>query len=277
MPLFLKIKKKPIILFSLIFFQLVLISLQVPLGDEQTYFEKAIFFVFSPVQHGITSFFQKIGNLWKNYFYLWNAQDQNQKMREEIFALREENSLLRYTLQNFKNEKEIEDNLSKIHQSFLIASVIGVDASNIYKSIIVNKGTLNGVKKNMVVLDKYGNLVGRVIGPISLKEARVQLITDNESGVSVLPQDKSAVGVVTGDAKGMCFLKYVLATQEISEGEEVMTSGFDSIFFSGIKVGKVVSITSDTSLFKKIIVRPYFDFGELDHVAILTLNSKEIF
>ena len=277
MPLFLKIKKKPIILFSLIFLQLVLISFQVPLGDEQTYFEKFIFFVFSPVQHGIISFFQKIGNFWNNYFYLRNVQDQNQKMRKELLALREENNLLRYSLQNYKSEKEIEDRLSEIHRSFLVATVIGVDARNISKSVVVNKGTSNGVKKNMVVLDKYGNLVGRVIGPISLKEASVQLITDNESGVSVLPQDKSAVGVLVGDGKGSCFLKYVLATQEISEGEEVITSGFDGIFFFGIKVGKVVRVTSDTSLFKRIVVRPYFNFGELDHVAILTASSKEFF
>ncbi len=280
MPLFLKERKKPIILIALIFLQLVLISFQVPLGEEQTYFEKAIFFVFSPFQHGVISFFQKIGSLWNNYFYLRNVRNQNQEMRKELFSLRQENNLLKFSLQNFLSKKEIEENLSEISRSFLIASVIGVDASNIYKSIVLNKGTSNGVKKNMVVLDKYGNLVGRVIGPVSSKEAKVQLITDSESGVSVFPESKKAVGVLTGDAKGNCFLKYILATtstRDVYEGEEVISSGFDGIFFSGIKVGKIVSLTKDTSLFMTIVVRPYFEFGHLDHVAILTIDPRDSF
>jgi len=277
MPFFLKERKKPIILVVLVFLQLVLISVQVPLGQEKTYLEKALFFVFSPIQHGVISFFQKIGSLWNSYFYLRHVRNQNQEMRKELFSLRQENNLLKFTLQNFMNEREIQRNLEEISRSFLVATVIGVDASNIHESIVVNKGTLNGVRKNMVVLDKYGNLVGRVIGPVSLKETKVQLITDSESGVSVFPESKKAVGVLTGDGKGNCFLKYILATtspQDIHEGEEVITSGFDGIFFSGIKVGKIVSLTKDTSLFMRIVIKPYFDFGHLDHVAILTGSPK---
>jgi len=280
MPFFLKERKKPIILVVLVFLQLVLISVQVPLGQEQTYFEKTVFFIFSPFQHAVISFFQKIGNLWNNYFYLRNVRSQNQEMRKELFSLRQENNLLKFTLKNFLNEEEIERNLGEISRSFLVASVVGVDASSIYESIVVNKGTMNGVKKNLVVLDKYGNLVGRVIGPVSLKEAKVQLITASESGVSVFPESKRVVGVLTGDAKGNCFLKYILATtslHDVYEGEEVITSGYDGIFFSGIKVGKIVSLTKDTSLFMKIVVKPHFDFGHLDHVAILTKDPKDFF
>ena len=224
MPFLLKEKKSLIVLIALIFFQLILISLQVPLSQEENYFDKAIFFIFSPLQHGTVSFFQKIGNVWKNYFYLRNVQTHNQKMREEIFFLQQENNLLKNALQKFKSEKEIQDNLLKIHENILIARVIGLDASNFYKSVVINKGLLDGLKKNMVVLDRDGNLIGRTIEPISLKEATVQLITDTESGVSVFSQ-KRVMGVLTGDARGQCFLKYILATTEdISKEEEVINT-----------------------------------------------------
>lgn len=280
MPLFLKEKKSLIVLITLIFLQFILISLQVPL-EEENYFEKAIFYLFSPIQHGIDSFFQKIGDIWKSYFYLRDVQNRNQKMQEEIFFLRQENNLLRSALQKLTDEKEIKDRLSKIHKNILIAQVIGLDASNIYKSITISKGSLDSLKKDMVVVDKYGNLVGRVIGPISLKESRVQLITDSESGISVFSEKARVPGVLTGDGEGRCLLKYILttlsATQDVSKGEVLTTSGYDGIFPSGLNVGKIITTTSTTSLFKKIRVQPYFDFRHLDQVAVLMIDPHEIF
>ncbi len=278
MPLFLREKKNLLIFIALIFFHLMLISLQVPLGNEQSYFEKGFFSVFSPVQHGIFSFFGSIGKLWKNYFYFRNVQTQNQRMREEMFLLRQENNLLRNVLQKLKSEKEIEENISKIHQNILPAQVIGLDASNLYKSATINKGSLDGIKKNMVVLDKDGNLVGRIVGPVTLKEARIQLITDNESGVGVFSQINKVMGVLSGDANGLCSFNYVLVTEPgISDGEEVVTSGYDGIYPKGIKIGKIISMEDTTSLHKEITVKPYFDFRYLDQLAVITIDLTDIF
>jgi len=278
MPLFLKERKSLLVLIALIFFQLILISTQVPLGYGKNYFERAVFSVFSPVQHGILSFFQSIGYLWKNYFYLQNVQSQNQKMKEEMFFLRQENNLLRNALENLRSEKEIEKSLLMLHENILAAQVIGLDASNFYKSATINKGSLDGLKKDMVVLDKNGSLVGRIIDPVALKESRVQLITDNESGVGVYSEKKEVMGILSGDGKGYCFLEYIhVTTEDIYEGEDIITSGKDGLFPSGIKVGKIVSITTTTSLFKQIMVEPYFDIRDLDHVAVIMRDPMEVF
>ncbi len=278
MTLFLKAKKSLIVFTALIFFQLILISAQVPLGSEQNYFERAVFSVFSPIQHGIISFFRGIGNFWKKYFYFRNVQSQNQRMKEELFLLRQENILLKNALQKFKSNKEIQESLVEIHKNILPAQIIGLDASNTYKSVVVNRGSLHGVKKDMVVLDEDGSLVGRVIGPIGLKEARIQLITDNESGVGVYSEKKGVSGVLAGDGKGSCFFKYVLTTnRDIEKDEEVLTSGKDGIFPSGIKVGKILSIADDASLFKTIRVQTHFDVRQLDRVAIIMRAPMEIF
>ncbi len=277
MPLFLKKRKSLVVLVALIFFQLVLISLQAPLGQEENYFEKAVFSIFSPLQHGTVSFIQKIANLWKSYFHLKNVQSHNQKLREEIFILQQENNLLQNALRRFRGEKEIQDSLLVIRKNILVAQVIGLDASNFYKSLVINKGSLDGLKKNMVVLDGKGHLVGRTIEPISLKQATVQLITDTESGVSVFTQ-KRVMGVLTGDARGRCFLNYILATtRDISMEEEIVTSGFDGIFPSGIKVGKIISITEGDPLFKGVKVQPYFDFRQLYQVAVIKIDPKDLF
>ena len=280
MPLFLKERKSLTILIALIFFHFLLVSMQVPLGEKASIFEKTVFSFFSPVRHGIISFFRSIGNVWNNYFYLRNVQGQNEQMKEQIFYLQQENNLLRNALQKFRSEREIEENLLEMHESISPSRVIGLDPSNFYKSVIINRGTLDGIKKNMVVLDKNGDLVGRIVDAVSLKEARVQLITDNESGISVFTEGNRIRGILVGDGEGQCLMHYVLATttpEEISEGEDVITSGYDRIYPSGIRVGRIVSITTDTSLHKHIVVIPYFDFRYLDQIAVIMKDPQEFF
>jgi rod shape-determining protein MreC len=270
--------KSLIILIVLIFFQLVLISIQVPIGDEPNYFERAVFSVFSPVKHGIASIFRGVGNVWKDYFDLHRARKDNQKLQGEVFRLNQENSLLRSMLRTYKTEKEMQDILFGLEGSILSARVIGLDASNIWKSLVINKGSMDGIKKDMVVLDKRGYLVGRVVGPITFKQARIQMITDPESGVCVVPQGKDVPGIINGTGDGHCNLEYILTTDMlIAEGDELVTNGFDGIYFPGVLVGHVVSIAGNISLFKEIKVEPAFKMQSLDVLAVITKDANEFF
>ncbi|HNT01844.1 MAG TPA: rod shape-determining protein MreC, partial [Candidatus Saccharicenans sp.] len=72
------------------------------------------------------------------------------------------------------------------------------------------------------------------------------------------------------DGQGKCLIKYVIASSPGGEvGDEILTSGYDQIFPSGLKVGRIISASAEAGLFKKIVVDPYFDFRQLDLVAVL--------
>jgi len=272
-----KEKKRFLLLLGLIFVHLLLISIQVPRGSEPTYFERVVFSVFTPVEHGVVSFFRGLKNFWRNYFYFRDVQRQNQSLRDEAFRLRQENLALKNLLLKFQGGKGIQDLLSTVSRSILVASVIGIDSGQIYRSIHLNKGSTDGVRKDMVVLDRKGRLVGRVIEPVSSRESRVQLVSDEDSGVGVLTERFRVVGILQGDAGGKCRLKYIVKTnREVMVDEEVLTSGLDGIYPSGIPVGRIVSITEDTELFKKIIVEPYFDLSDLDQVAVFTADLRDL-
>jgi rod shape-determining protein MreC len=272
-----KEKKRFLLLLGLIFVHLLLISIQVPKGSEPTYFERVVFSVFTPVEHGVVSFFRGLKNFWRNYFYFRDVQRQNQSLRDEAFRLRQENLALKNLLLKFQGGKGIQDLLSTVSRSILVASVIGIDSGQIYKSIHLNKGSTDGVRKDMVVLDRKGRLVGRVVEPVSSRESRVQLISDEDSGVGVLTERFRVVGILQGDGGGKCRLKYIVKTnREIMVDEEVLTSGLDGIYPSGIPVGRIVSITEDTELFKKIVVEPYFDLSDLDQVAVFTADLRDL-
>jgi rod shape-determining protein MreC len=178
-----KEKKRFLLLLGLILAHLLLISIHAE-RDEPTYFERAIFSSW-PRRARVVSFFRGLKSTWQDYFYLRDVQRQNQALRDEAFQLRQENLALRNLLLDFQGSREIQSLLSTVSRSILVSTVIGIDSGQVYKSIHLNKGAVDGVRKDMVVLDRMGHLVGRVVEPVSRGESRVQLISDEDSGVGV--------------------------------------------------------------------------------------------
>lgn len=270
-------KKNLVVLFCLIFFQLVLLSLQTPLGSETSFFEKTVFSILSPLQNGTSSIIRGIGNLWKGYFSLRGVHKENKSIKREVFFLQLENRLIRGLLDRSTKEAELKEVLEDIRENIVFSRVIEIDLTNQYKSVVINRGLINGIEKDMIVLDKFGQLVGRVIGPVGLNESRVQLITDSESGVSVHNQ-KAVVGVINGNDGGRCILKYIAGTEEfVTVGDILVTSGFDHIYPPGIPVGKIVTVGRSDELFKDILVQPFFKFRSLDELAVIKIDPNEIF
>ncbi|MFQ6037267.1 MAG: rod shape-determining protein MreC [Candidatus Aminicenantales bacterium] len=278
MPFSWKRHKGFVVLVSLILLQFVLISVQVPLGEDESVFERAIFSVFSPVQHAGVAVYTGIGKVFRNYFRLIRTQAENSLLLQENFSLRQENTLLKSILKTYRAEEEIAQVLQDLGKAILPARVIGLDASNYWRSLVINKGSEDGVRINMVVLDRHGYLVGRVVDPVSFREARVQLITDTEAGVHVKPEGKAVPGIVIGTGRGRCRLAFILSTDtEVAEGDRLVSTGSDGIYFPGLTVGYVLSVKKDQSLFKRIEVEPAFRIGDLDLVAVIRARAGELF
>ncbi|MHB8093658.1 MAG: rod shape-determining protein MreC, partial [Candidatus Aminicenantales bacterium] len=129
------------------------------------------------------------------------------------------------------------------------------------------------------VCDRNGNVIGRTVDPVTEGESRIQLITDADSGISVISSGQDRiVGILSGDSLGMCRMKFVLATTAGgAEGEDLFTTGFDKIYPPGLRVGTVVRVGNDATLFKAIWVRPAFSFADLDTVAIIKDQVQELY
>ena len=110
---FLKDNRKILIVAGLLVGQLVVVSLQVPLGDQPTFFERGVFFLFAPLERVVHGLFDAAGRVWSRYLYLRNVETQNQDMRDELFHLRQENVLLRNELVRFKDIRDIESALGR--------------------------------------------------------------------------------------------------------------------------------------------------------------------
>jgi rod shape-determining protein MreC len=271
MPLWEK-RRSVLILAGLAALNILLISIQIPRGAEKSLFERSIFFLFSPVQRAVTGAVRGLGSLWTNYFDLRGVRGENRQLKKEIFFLNQDVRFLEDRLQFFKSEAQVRESLAAFRGTIVPARVIGVDSANPYQTIILDKGSLDGVGKDMAVCDRFGNLVGRTIEPVSLKETMVQLITDKDSSVSVVSAVAQLTGSVMGKSGAVCELRYVLASATGGQpGEELLTTGFDKIYPAGLRVGSIRSLEKDEAspIFRKIAVEPYFQFRTIDIVAVI--------
>lgn len=274
----LKKNKNIAILVILILFQLIIISLQVPLGNAPSIFEKTIFRIFSPIGHTVNFLIESVSNVCKNYISLHSAQKENVELRKKIFILSQENSLLKMLLDKSEEERNIRELLGNKYENLISARVIGRDASNGYRSVVINRGSLDGIKKDFVVLDKNGYLVGRIVEPITFREARIQLITDEKSGVAAEIMGKDVKGIISGDGRGDCLLKFVLSTDvQVNPGDKIVTNGIEGIYPPGVELGTVSKVSLSSSLFRDIRVNTCTDIKGLDHLAVLKIRSKEFF
>ena len=274
MPSFLSKRKNLVVLVSLIFFQMILISIQVPLEEEETLLEKVLYSTFAPIQHGVTSFFRGIGSVWNNYFALRDAHKRNRSLSSENFSLLQENIILRQTLKRYQNETYLQQLYGRLSEHVIGAQVISLDSVSPYKTVIINRGTLDGLARNMVVLDASGNLVGRVIRVI-LKEATVQLITDDRSGVSVTTAEGRGLAILKGRGELECELDYSLTKDEDpKEGDTLITTGFDYIYPPGLKVGIVLSTEDRPELFKYVRVQPFFRLRGMNRLAVIGVDKS---
>jgi rod shape-determining protein MreC len=269
-------RRSALILAGLAVFHILLISIQIPRGAEKSLFEKSVFFLFSPVERAVTGAVRGIGSLWNNYFDLRGVRGENQTLKKDIFFLNQDVRFLQDRLQFFQSETQIRKSLADFHGTIVPARVIGVDSVNPYQTIVLDKGSLDGVAKDMAVCDRFGNLVGRTIEPVSLKETMVQLITDKDSSVSVVSTVNGLTGSVTGRSDAVCELRYVLASVSGGEpGEGLLTTGYDKIYPPGLPVGKIKTLEKDETspVFHKITVEPHFRFDTIGIVAVLTKAS----
>jgi len=185
----------------------------------------------------------------------------------------------------FKAENDRTKKLLSYQESFpqktLIAKVIANDPRAEFKSIVIDKGSSDGIFPLMPVVGPQG-LVGKV-GEVSSSSSRVILITDPNSTVDVLVQRSRARGIMSGTARRtelrpsyyLTRLEYLRRISDVHNGDIVVTSGFDRIFPSGLPVGSVSDISkSKYGVFLNAYVVPFENMAELQEVMVV-LNNFE--
>ena len=137
------------------------------------------------------------------------------------------------------------------------ASVISRNVGYWFNTITINKGSYSGISKDMVVINSKG-LIGRVIKTTSFT-SDVRLITtsdtNNKISVHVSNGSDDLYGLINSYNYNDNYLEVegISNTKNVSIGDKVYTSGLGGIFPSGILIGEVSEITTDSYDLAKII------------------------
>lgn len=94
------------------------------------------------------------------------------------------------------------------------------------------------------------------------------LNNDIKSAYSVYIGDMKAPGIAHGNNEANIVVNFIPAWFQIKEGDEVTTSGLDNVFFKGLKVGKVISI-SESQGYQNAVVKPYFNTNEPNYFYMI--------
>lgn len=224
--------------------------------------------------NGLSGLFTRISLSFNAAFEELNSLGQLRQriaVLEEQLARRQVESIeLREAASDYARLKNLLAYTSPLEdQEFLPADVIAIEQTGIARSIIINRGTRDGIAVGMPVTTELG-LVGRII-VVSANAAQVQLINDENSAVSSRLQATRAQGSIIGQASGVLRLTMVDLDEVIDLGDLVITSGLGGNFPPDIVVGQVTSVRQfEFELFQEAEVRSLFDFDTLELVLVVT-------
>ena len=216
-------------------------------------------FVIIPFQNGIN----QIGA------YLTEKEELEQKVTD----LTEENNQLVQDQQELQRLQE----LYQLDQSYseyekVAAQVISKDPGNWYDTFVINKGSNDGIQKDMNVIAD-GGLVG-LVEEVSSNSATVRSIIDDSSSVSAMTASTSDTCIVSGDLRlisdGKLAFSQLNTTDTVAEGEKIVTSNISDKYLRGILIGYVSEITEDSNhLTKKGFIIPVVDFQHIQEVLVI--------
>jgi rod shape-determining protein MreC len=223
---------------------------------------------FAPFQEAFSTAAGFVTGIWRNYFDLVGVADQVQALRSQLRQARADLNHYEETRQANQRLRSLLGFRTRTGSKAIAAEVVGRDPSPWFKTIIINKGTADGVVKASPVVVPEG-VVGLVVA-VSGHYAKVLLIIDQNSAVDAKVQATRARGIVKGDPTGRGSFNYVLRKHDISLGDSVITSGLDGVFPKGLPIGRVSEIVRlSAGIFQEIAITPYVDFETLEEVLVL--------
>lgn len=232
-------------------------------------------YVIVPFQQGISGVGSWLSNRSEELVQIRTLLDENAKLKDEIAALTEENTLLqqdKYELNELRELVELDEQYGEYNK--VGARIISRDAGNWYSSFIIDKGTDDGFSEGMNVI-AGGGLVGRItsVGP---NWSRVTSIISDNHNMSAMTLATGDNMIVSGDlqlmATGVISFGQLRDSQNtVVEGDKIVTSEISDYYLPNILVGYIHTVNRDANnLTKSGYITPAVDFEHLSEVLVIT-------
>lgn len=232
--------------------------------------DKGVHFVTSGIGSVFTSV-KELKRLQKDYNELVIKLENYEQMQRSNADIRKENERLK---------EQLDFSIVQVEQN-IPAQIISRNLDNAYSYLTINKGSVNGIRKNMpVIAFQNGNqgLVGRVV-QVGTFTSQIMPIYNVNCMVSARIQNTRDLGLVNGlgNFDQPLILQYIRkrVVDELSFGDIVVTSGENDNYNRDIPIGTISKITIlDYNSSLRIELNPIIDFSRLETVFVV--NPKEL-
>jgi rod shape-determining protein MreC len=239
--------------------------------------QRGVMDVLAPIQEGANKALKPARDLFGWVGDTVDAKDERNALRRERDQLRREVAELQLSRRDYEELQAWRQTSSALdleRYEPVAARVYERSPSTWYSTVVINKGSSDGVRKDQPVVNGAG-LVGRVKG-VSSGSAVVTLLTDQDFGVSAVTAKDREPGTVSPAVGGDLLFDLVPRGRSVRTGHRIVTAGttnarLPSPFPRGILIGTVRRIDEgDGELDRRIHVRPAADLRRLDVVQVLT-------
>ena len=264
-----------IVLLSVAFCGMIIYSLQ----SDANGISSSVSTVVSPLQKIVYNINSRVKETVDFFLNFSEVKLENEQLKQKNAELA--NELIEY--ESLKDEVErlreaLNFTESRSNYNYVGVNIIGYSGSSLSDGYIIDKGSNDGIAKNMVVVS-YKGLVGEVT-KVSSNFAVVQSILNENIAVAVMDQQtRDATGVLQGlsDKKdtNMTVVYNLPIDSDVKEGDIIITSGLGKIYPKEIPVGTVVSVQEDNvKVMKSAVVEPFVNFNKLEELFVVIPNSN---
>ena len=207
-------------------------------------------------------------------------KEENRELRDKLNKMTIENNQLKQnsaTLERLQELYKMDQNTADYPKTG--ANVIASKNSNWFTSFTIDKGSLDGIKVDMNVLSGAG-LVG-IVTEVGPNYSIVSSIIDdkNVSAMILTTFDKC---IVSGDLAliddGVLSFKQLANNEnEVTIGEQVVTSNISDKYLQGLLIGYVSEVNVDSNnLTRSGYIIPATNFRELQEVLVITVTKEDL-
>ena len=205
--------------------------------------------------------------------------DENKELKSKVDDLTEENNQLRqdtYELSRLRELYQLDEKYTGYTK--VGARIIEVTADNWSKAFKVDKGSDDGIKKDMNVI-AGGGLVG-IVTEVGKNYSIIKTIIEDNNSVSGMLIDTNETCIVEGDIEqsdsGLVKLTHFKSDMTVRDGDKIVTSNISDTYLQGILIGYAKDVTPDSNnLTQSGYLVPAVDFNNLQEVLIITEMKKQ--
>lgn len=264
-----------IVVLSVAFFGIIIFSIK----SNSNIISSGVGSVISPLQKIVYNINDKIKGSFEFFLNFSKVKQENEELASKNAEL--ENKLIEYNRMKDENIRLREMfNYSEANKNYnyIGCNIIGYSGGNISEGYIIDKGTKDGVEKDMIIITPVG-LVGKVTKAERNSSIVQTILNQNIAVASMVESTRETTGILQGITdnknKNLTKLSNIPIDSEIKEGDVILTSGLGGMYPQEIRIGEVVSVEVDSvGIMKTATVKPYVDFTKLEELFVVVPKEK---